>query len=492
MSAAALRRGMETPMSKQNGRHKQEGHWPVLLPIASQKHVPQFPLNRTAYLFGSRSPAHVALKSKLVSKSHLIIINDRGESYLRDLASTNGVYLNNQPVREARISDGDILNIGRFQFICYNGFPSEMDEEPHAAEDAELIIEGQDQPFPLRLRTMLIGRRAKCELRLDDADVSNVHAIIYRCDGRRYIRDLNSTNGTFLNSQRIRETEIRDGDVVRVGETVFRYRRAEARRGGFVPQSAAEVVEPLRLADMDEGPLDPMTDSSLEEALKASEEMEVASAAEAEDPRHARPETPRPVLVPAMPVVVPAMPTVVPAMPVVVPIVIPVSMPDPATIVPPDPISEPWHYTPDDRKDLLAEALDDFAGALSSVEAAELLGKVSSARQEPTFEEGPTPRNVDLPVPQPQEIKAQPQEAKAQNQEIKAPEWPQLPDEPQRAGMPFDPDEASDLLEDAFLRGAWESTRALVPAKGRVSATGRPSPDSDPEPFENPDFLDAL
>ena len=472
MSAAALRRGMETPMSKQNGRHKQEVHWPVLLPIDSQKHVPQFPLNRTAYLFGSRSPAHVALKSKLVSKSHLIIINDRGESYLRDLASTNGVYLNNQPVREARISDGDILNIGRFQFICYQGFPSEMDEEPRSAEDAELIIEGQEQPFPLRLRTLLIGRRAKCELRLDDPDVSNVHAIIYRCDGKRYIRDLNSTNGTFLNSQRIRETEIRQGDVVRVGETVFRYRLAQSRRGGFVPASAAETVEPLRLADMDDGPLEPMTDSSLEAALLAADEIDISGAATVEDPRHARPEAPAPAE----------------------PIVVPVSLPDPESIVPPDPVSAPEHFWPEEQNDALAAALDNLTGALGPVDAVEKLASISPAPIAPvpkqTFEEGPTARNVDLPVPQPQEIKAQ---------ESKVPEWPQLPDEPRALGMPFDPDEASDLLEDAFLRGAWESTRALVPAapakSGAAAASAakvHPSQETDPEPFENPDFLDAL
>ena len=476
-------------MSKHNGRQKQEGHWPVLLPIASQKHVPQFQLNRTAYLFGSRSPAHVALKSKLVSKSHLIIINDRGESYLRDLASTNGVYLNNQPVREARISDGDILNIGRFQFICYNGFPSEMDEEPQAAEDAELWIEGQNEPFAIRLRTLLIGRRAKCELRLDDSDVSSVHAIIYRCDGRRYIRDLNSTNGTFLNSQRIRETEIRDGDVVRIGETVFRYRRAEARRGGFVPASAAEVAEPLSLADMDDGPLEPMTDSSLEEALKASEEIEVAKASEIEDPRHARPE------MPPAPVVI-SVPMPNPAAPVVISL--------PAPIVPASPVPPltrlPARISIDDEKDSLAEALEEnFAGAMAPADAANDLENILPPDDFETFEEGPTARNVDMPVPQPQENKIAAQERKTKEtnaQESKAPEWPQLPDMPQGSGMPFDPDEASDLLEDAFLRGAWESTRALMPAahaKGfTAAATTHPAQEKDPVPFENPDFLDAL
>jgi pSer/pThr/pTyr-binding forkhead associated (FHA) protein len=464
-------------MSKQNGRHKIEGHWPVLLPIGSQKHVPQFPLNRTAYVFGSRSPAHVALKSKLVSKSHVIIINDRGESYLRDLASTNGVYLNNQPIREARLSDGDILNIGRFQFICYNGFPSEMDEEPHPVEEAELLIEGQDEPFPIRLRTMLIGRRAKCELRLDDSDVSNVHAMIYRCDGRRFIRDLNSSNGTFLNSQRIRETEIRDGDVVRVGETVFRYCRAQAKRGGFVPASAAEVAQPLRLADEDEGSLEPMTDSSLEQALLAAEEIEVARAGEVEDPRHARPEAPQ------APAVVCA-----PLVHVDAPIVI--SIPAPIPVVSPVPLitRAPTRISLDEEKDSLAEALDNFAGALASVDGAHDLENILPPDSFETFEEGPTARNIDMPV-------RQPQESKAPLQGTKAPEWPQLPDEPQGLAMPFDPDEASDLLEDAFLRGAWESTRALVsaaPVKDAAAATGRPSGDSDPVPFENPDFLDAL
>ena len=112
-------------MSKTQTSPTQESLWPIMLPIGSQRHMPPFPVQGTVWLFGAQPHAHILLKSKLVSRSHALIVNDRNESYIRDLSSTNGIFLNNVPTRETRVENGDILNIGRFQFICYNGFPSD-------------------------------------------------------------------------------------------------------------------------------------------------------------------------------------------------------------------------------------------------------------------------------------------------------------------------------------------------------------------------------
>jgi len=64
----------------------------------------------------------------------------------------------------------------------------------------------------------LIGRDSTCHLRPATPLVSARHCSIDCRDERVLIRDLNSTNGTSLNGQRIQaETELRDGDHVRVG-----------------------------------------------------------------------------------------------------------------------------------------------------------------------------------------------------------------------------------------------------------------------------------
>lgn len=49
----------------------------------------------------------------------------------------------------------------------------------------------------------LVGRRANCHLHLNDARISSLHALIRWQDGQWFVRDLNSTNGTWVNGKRL-------------------------------------------------------------------------------------------------------------------------------------------------------------------------------------------------------------------------------------------------------------------------------------------------
>jgi hypothetical protein len=68
---------------------------------------------------------------------------------------------------------------------------------------------------------VLIGRR-DADLVLEDAEVSRSHAMLRRSGESVVLEDVGSTNGTFVNGERIREpVELRSGDEVRVGQTTF-------------------------------------------------------------------------------------------------------------------------------------------------------------------------------------------------------------------------------------------------------------------------------
>ncbi len=65
---------------------------------------------------------------------------------------------------------------------------------------------------------LLLGRHQRCDVVLVDLTVSRRHArLIYR-DGRWVLRDLASTNGTFVNGVRVGRCELRAGDQLRLGE----------------------------------------------------------------------------------------------------------------------------------------------------------------------------------------------------------------------------------------------------------------------------------
>lgn len=70
---------------------------------------------------------------------------------------------------------------------------------------------------------LTIGRAAGCSLCLpDDTYLSQMHARLFTEDGQAYLEDLGSTNGTWLNGERIAAVAIVDaGDRVQVGGTVL-------------------------------------------------------------------------------------------------------------------------------------------------------------------------------------------------------------------------------------------------------------------------------
>ncbi|HEY8432615.1 MAG TPA: GGDEF domain-containing protein [Sandaracinaceae bacterium] len=100
---------------------------------------------------------------------------------------------------------------------------------PNRTDDARegclVIIYGDDlgRRVPLGAEPTIIGRSSKCDVQLDQESVSRNHARISRQRNNYVIRDLGSTNGTYVNDELIDEVVLRDGDQIKVGRTIFKF-----------------------------------------------------------------------------------------------------------------------------------------------------------------------------------------------------------------------------------------------------------------------------
>ena len=73
---------------------------------------------------------------------------------------------------------------------------------------------------------MTIGRGQGCAVCIDDTFASQLHARVFRRDGRVFVEDLGSTNGTWLNRKRVHgPLAILPGDRLQVGHTVLEIER---------------------------------------------------------------------------------------------------------------------------------------------------------------------------------------------------------------------------------------------------------------------------
>lgn len=84
---------------------------------------------------------------------------------------------------------------------------------PAMPQDAFLIVDGV-RVFPLDSPMINIGRREDNQLVIDDPRISRLHAQLRVVRGQFVVFDLDSTGGTFVNGQRIRQQVLRAGDVI--------------------------------------------------------------------------------------------------------------------------------------------------------------------------------------------------------------------------------------------------------------------------------------
>jgi Protein of unknown function (DUF3662)/FHA domain len=99
--------------------------------------------------------------------------------------------------------------------------PSPVGAVPAAAQPT-LDVDGQ--VYRLSAPVTVLGRSSEADIALDDPGISRRHAQIQLGAGHAVLLDLDSTNGTFVDGERVRSTPLSDGSQITMGRTRIVYR----------------------------------------------------------------------------------------------------------------------------------------------------------------------------------------------------------------------------------------------------------------------------
>ena len=183
---------------------------------------------------GRNSPYEVLASDPFLSPHHASLISDGGSHILRDAESLNGVFI--RITTEVELQDGDFVRIG--QELLQFRFVSHVEPIVARSEDEKTLTAGspdagywgrlslisgpnmESRGFVFSDDEVFLGREVGDILFRDDGFVSGRHARIAKVEGRVYLKDLGSSNGTYV---RIRgERHIGNGDLVLMGQQLFR------------------------------------------------------------------------------------------------------------------------------------------------------------------------------------------------------------------------------------------------------------------------------
>ncbi|PYV09493.1 MAG: hypothetical protein DMG07_23085, partial [Acidobacteria bacterium] len=197
---------------------------------------------------GRKSDNDVVLDDSVVSSSHAEIRRREGRYVLTDLGSTNGTFLNGKRIERYALNDRDSIQIGE------DGPVLEFQARQSSIETGKprlVPISGSWEPRgeqELAAGRVRLGRGKQNDIivgRSHGSTVSTEHAELRVSPDRCEIEDLDSTNGTFVNGERIRTARLRDGDRVELGKggPVFEFRGGAHSRKS--PRAAARGSEAI-------------------------------------------------------------------------------------------------------------------------------------------------------------------------------------------------------------------------------------------------------
>jgi pSer/pThr/pTyr-binding forkhead associated (FHA) protein/tetratricopeptide (TPR) repeat protein len=182
------------------------------------------------FYIGRNDDADVCVKDKSVSRLHAFVYFSKGKWWILDMSSLNGTIVDGKKIVKHPLESQTKLRLGldgpTLKLSPGNNQNVKKLNEPF--EDAThisstkvrvvLVADGDDEQKEWSFtRHFSIGRHTGSDIRIKDESVSRFHSNVLFKEGKWWIQDMNSANGTFVNDKKISKQQLGLQTQLRLG-----------------------------------------------------------------------------------------------------------------------------------------------------------------------------------------------------------------------------------------------------------------------------------
>lgn len=177
---------------------------------------------------GTAAESNLTLVGQGIAPNHAEIEVSDNNLVLKNLANGKNIWHNGAPVTEtASLAAGDFVRVGSVEL--------QVIDPKQETKSSPTVTRGEastgwalkanhsalaNRVFPIKT-SCVIGRSSECDITLAASHLSRRHAKMIIKDGQLYIKDLESSNGTYLNGKRVTEAKVQRGDELRFDTLCF-------------------------------------------------------------------------------------------------------------------------------------------------------------------------------------------------------------------------------------------------------------------------------
>ena len=198
----------------------------------------------STFVVGSDPGCDITIEEEGVSPQHAELVIQQDEILLKNVSQNRSVFINDVPVvKEQTLKAWDVIRLGTSELEIIDPLNERSPQPNNERPEQKTVIRAAVSPWMLKAVSApldgqyfsvtngaILGREKGSDIVVPLSYVSRQHAKFALKNEKLYIEDLNSSNGTYVNGERIISGELLNGDELRLDEFIFNIVGPEAEK----------------------------------------------------------------------------------------------------------------------------------------------------------------------------------------------------------------------------------------------------------------------